>query len=295
MPTISQFIRSVSDPTGLARSLGDFVALRDPYGRVRVCTGRSAAIFHIVAGGGELALKCYIHPPRCGAEIYGYVRGHADWPLTRAEYLPGELYVYDQAGCGTYCDVTLAPWVEGRTLENEMRMAALAGDRARLGVLAAGFGELARALLDAPWAHGDLKPENIIVGADDRMTLVDYDAMFIPALADRPSGEIGTPGYRHPARDAAMYDRHLDDYPIALIAVALHALAEDPAHYPARKGGECVVLHPEEILAGRSALYTALLERWKAERPGLHRLAAMLQSSSPRLDGLREAMARVPG
>jgi DNA-binding helix-hairpin-helix protein with protein kinase domain len=96
--------------------------------------------------------------------------------------------------------------------------------------LARNFDILCGELLAQEWAHGDLKPENIVVASDGGMTPVDCDAMWIPAFAGRRACELGTPPYRHPERDESWFDKRIDDYSIKFISAALHALALDPTH-----------------------------------------------------------------
>ena len=53
-------------------------------------------------------------------------------------------------------------------------------------------------------AHADLQHGNVLLVPMHRgqlaLKLIDYDGMFIPSLADRPSGELGHPAYQHPQR-----------------------------------------------------------------------------------------------
>ena len=54
---------------------------------------------------------------------------------------------------------------------------------------------MAAALTADDWAHGDLKPENIVADNRGRLHLIDFDAMFLPAFAGRHSPELGTAAY----------------------------------------------------------------------------------------------------
>ncbi len=293
LPTINQYLESVSNPRGLFRTLGEPVIDRDCYRQVKLCAGRSAVVFRILEDDGRVRLlKCFLRAPQFPRAVYDYVRTADDPLLARVEYLEKELYVFDANGRGAYYDVAAGDWTEGQTLESRIRKAALGGDREALAALAATFDALARQLLGRPWAHGDLKPENIIVGADGRMTLIDYDAMYIPSLAGYRTTEIGTVPYQHPLRDGTMFDKHVDDYPIAMISVSLHALAHDSALYARYNTGDNIILNPAGILAGNSPLHEALLLQWKtAGRQRLYHLTRLLSSPSPRLDHLPEIMA----
>ena len=181
------------------------------------CAGNSAAIFEVVADDGRhLGLKCYTTPKDNLAEIYG------------DRLLKDELYVFT-GDDGTWVDVVVSDWIDGCTLGDTVRAAAGAGDSDTLAQLARKFDLLARDMLSRDWAHGDLKPDNIIVAADGSLHLIDFDAVYIPSLRRSRGRELGTAAWQHPSRRVEDYNRHLDDYPIALISTMLHALATDPS------------------------------------------------------------------
>lgn len=189
--------------------------------------------------------------------------------LPRPIFYPQELAVPVQGGV-EWADVSLYSWVEGRTLDFEIRRHAHNGNAEMLDRLAAEFASLALDILNSPWRHGDLKPENIIVGPDGRMVLVDLDALWAESL---PVGEeVGTPGFVHPLRGTA-HDSHIDDYPIALIATNLCALA----------------LHPDLPLASNGLLFTPTEAIEGGEVFG--RVARLLASEVPAMEPLCAALA----
>lgn len=217
MYTLRQYLTTLEEPSGLCRTLEPFELCRDQQGRPLYAVGNSAAVFRIRREGRLQALRCYMRPAEHLAEIYG------------SRLLTRELFLYTSPDEGVWCDVVVDDWVEGRTLREEIDLALQAADRERLGALANRFDRLAARLVADDWAHGDLKPENIVVRPSGELQLIDFDAMFLPAFAGRRSPELGTTAYQHPAREAGDLDASLDDYPAALISTALHALALDPS------------------------------------------------------------------
>lgn len=208
--SLYQCVKSVENPLGLTRTLGQFKVLG-------YCTGNSAAIFEVLADDGRhLRLKCYTRPKENLEAIYGN------------RLLKEELYVYTGDG-GVWIDVVVDEWIEGETLGVVIRRAAAEGDTERLAVLAGRFDMMAREMLSHDWAHGDLKPDNIIVTTDGWLRMIDFDAVYLPALRRTRSRELGTAAWQHPSRSYSDYDRNLDDYPIAMISTLLHALAVDTA------------------------------------------------------------------
>ncbi len=296
LPTISQYIDSLLNPSGLFRSLGDFRVDTDARGNVRMMAGNNAVIFRVLFGEKPAMLKCYIRPGRFIEKVYGYAAELNEDFLCRTRLLPAEMLVFDHAGQGAWYDVVFSEWVEGSTLEREIARTATFGNTERLGRLASAFDAMACRLLDCEWAHGDVKPDNILVTPDDALVLIDYDAMFVPGLAGERAAEIGTHPYQHPLRDGNMFDRHIDDYSLAIISVSLHWLAEHPESFARWNNTENIILNPGEILAGRSPLYAEICDRWASEgRHALHRLVRALSSHTPRIGRLAQILADVRG
>jgi formylglycine-generating enzyme required for sulfatase activity len=92
------------------------------------------------------------------------------------------------------------------------------------------WARMARHLRASRAAHGDLQHGNVLLvpdagGKSLALKLVDYDGMFVPALAGSPSGEVGHPSYQHPQRQReGAYSLEVDRFPVLLVATALAAL-----------------------------------------------------------------------
>ena len=81
------------------------------------------------------------------------------------------------------------------------------------------------------FAHGDIKPDNIMVRPDGTLTLVDYDGMYVAAMKGRKSPTIGTKDFAHPLRTVDDFDETIDDFALAVIALSLKAISLDPSLY----------------------------------------------------------------
>ena len=282
MHTLRQYLTTLDDPRGLTRTLRDMEPCRDAEGRLSYTAGNSAVVFRIRLAGRLRTLRCYARPPRHLQQIYG------------AGYLPRELYLYDSPRSGTWVDTVLGDWIEGTTLQEAIRDAAAARDTARLRSLAEAFDRLAAALVADDGAHGDLKPDNIVVAPDGTLHPIDLDASFLPAFAGEPSPELGTAAFQHPARTVADFDAHLDDYPAALITSALHALALDPALLERHAAADGLLFTPRSIRhdpALREVL--GLFER--TGRAAEYRIARLLLAPTlrlPELPALYDALLR---
>lgn len=239
MFTLRQYLLALLDSRGLTRTLGEIDVCRDEQGRPCFSAGNSAAVFRIRLGGRIRSLRCYLRPMRHLKEIYGQ------------RLLEKELYLHTSPETGVWVDTVLGDWIEGSTLHETVAQAAALRDRESLQILVRLFDRLALALVTDDRAHGDLKPENIIVGDDGTLCPIDFDASYLPAFAGEISPELGTAAYQHPARTAADFDERIDDYPAALISTALHALAEDPTLWDRYGSSDGLLYTPQRIASDR--------------------------------------------
>lgn len=199
--------------------------------------------------------------------------------------LEKELFLYKEAEQGEWVDVVLTDWIEGETLYAAIRQAAIAHDSKRLHHLSELFDRLATTLLTDDWAHGDLKPDNLILTPDGALLPIDRDAVFLPGLRGNRASELGTSAYQHPARTADDFDARLDDYPAALISTALYALSLDPTLYDRYGKEDGLLFDPHAIphdLAYREILHL-FEERGEALR---YRIAKALAYPIPQLPHL---------
>ena len=90
MITLGQYLFTIRNSAGLTRTLGRIDLCRDADGRPCFTAGNSAVVFRIRHRGRTCALRCYTHPPRHLAEIYG------------ERLLRNELYVYRDAAHGEW-------------------------------------------------------------------------------------------------------------------------------------------------------------------------------------------------
>src|SRR5262249_30079822 len=79
--------------------------------------------------------------------------------------------------------------------------------------------------------------------------LVDYDGMFVPALAGWQSHELGHRNYQHPLRSHADFDARLDNFSAWVIYTSLVALSIDASLWKQLKvGDECLLFHQKDFL-----------------------------------------------
>lgn len=236
--------------------------------------GNSAVVFKIRKDGAYYALRCYTRKGRNLDTIYG------------PKLLRKELYVYTDDRHGEWVDVVLDRWVDGDTLQERIARA----DRAEFARLAAAFDALAAVMTADDCAHGDLKPENIVVQPDGTLRPIDLDASFLPLFAGEESPELGTAAFQHPSRTAADFDARLDDFPAALISIALHALSCDPSLRERYDTHDKLLIEPH--LLPDDPAFVELSKLF--ERQGMavqYRIARLLLAPTHRLTGIPDLLA----
>ena len=270
--SVFQYLVSLTaDPTP-TRTLGHIGLCRDSEGNPVCSAGNSAVVFKAEAGGRICKLRCYTRSKCALREIYG------------PRLYPAELYIFTDKG-GEWADIVVEEWYEGVSLQcAAARSLGIEGDMRRL---AQSFELLAAQLLAGEWAHGDLKPDNIIVSPDGTLHLIDFDALYRPGFTPDDCDEWGTRAFQHPLREQGIFDKSIDDYPVALIAVALHALALEPQLYSHAQQGDTLMIDPALAVAGRDPVLAHIEELFARRGDALHyRMARMLHSPLPHLSGL---------
>lgn len=268
--TVSQYLESVLNSRGLTRTLGEIDVCRTADGSPVFHTGNSSVVFRIRLGGRDRLLKCYTRPQPHLRAIYG------------ERFRPAELFLYTSPSEGVWTDIVVDDWIEGESLTRTLDRAAAEADGALIARLADAFDTLAAHLLPAEWAHGDLKPDNLIWDGQ-RLRPIDFDAMFLPEFRGCRSPELGTRAFQHPSRTEADFDAALDDYPAALIATVLHAAAHDPTLL-ARHPAEGLVLDPQAVVEGRSEAYREILDGMARRGDAVgYRTAQLLRSPALRI------------
>ena len=277
MFSLRQYLLSAEEPDDLFRTLDKIKFERNSRGELCYSVGNAAVTFRVLIAGERRALRCYFHPSPRLKRIY------------QTEYLEREFFIHDTPPHGRGGDVVLTRWVEGEELGSIISRAAKAGDKALLASLSKRFDQLGRDLLDAPWAHGDLKPENIILDTEGELQLIDRDAMFLPEMQGELATELGTAAYQHSARTTEDFDATIDDFSVALISTALYALSLDPTLYERFGGRDGLLIDAQHPTADEAlqAILACFAHRGEAVR---YRIARTLLRRRPGTLPCREWM-----
>jgi Leucine-rich repeat (LRR) protein len=244
-PLLTQYIQSVENAADCFKTLLPIAPIIEN-GKPKFASGGFAIVFKMQGGDKKnLAVKCFTSEQaergRRFQKIQQFLKQNPMPFWIDFQYIESELWVNTTPQDGDEYDIVAMPWVEGRTLGEAVREACHRGDKSALRQLLTKFIDMALLLLALPCAHGDLKHDNIMVGNDGKLYLVDYDGFFVPDFKGEKSQERGSDDYQHPSRNTTTFDRHIDDFSIAIIALSLAALCERPDLYAQHNQGQNLI------------------------------------------------------
>lgn len=231
-PLISEYVRAMQDPAGNLDQLSHLVSVLDDHGEPMRSSGAFAVVFKMKdeSTGKEYALKCFTEDQEGRAEAYRQIADELESVdstyVTSVKYLEKELFV-DCDGDDHEFPVLLMDWIEGETMDHYI--AENLYDNYAMSMLCYRFCKMAAWLRSQPFAHGDIKPDNIMVRSDGTLTLIDYDGMFVPSMKGQTSPTIGTKDFSHPLRTKDDFDETIDDFALATIALSLKAISLSPS------------------------------------------------------------------
>ena len=227
-PLISEYVRAIQDASSNLDKLAHLVPVLDDHGEPYRSSGSFAVVFKMQdeQTGKCYALKCFTEEQEGRAEAYRQIADELEFVdssyITSVKYLEKEIFVDNSCEEDEF-PVLLMDWIDGETMETYIAENYQNGYA--MAMLCYRFCKMAAWLRSQPFAHGDIKPDNIMVRPDGSLTLVDYDGMFVPAMKGQKSPTIGTKDFSHPLRTVDDFDETVDDFALASIALSLKAIS----------------------------------------------------------------------
>ena len=231
-PLISEYLAAIREAKDNLDKLSHLMPVLDKYGEPYRSSGAFAVVFKMKdeQTGKCYALKCFTEEQEGRAEAYRKIAEELEFVdspyITSVKYLEKEMFVDSNCENEEF-PVLLMDWIEGETMETYI--AANYTDTHAMAMLCYRFCKMAAWLRSQSFAHGDIKPDNIMVRPDGTLTLVDYDGMFVPAMKGQKSPTIGTKDFSHPLRTIDDFDETIDDFALASIALSLKAISLNPS------------------------------------------------------------------
>ena len=261
-PLISEYLAAIRDANDNLDKLSHLVPVLDKYGEPYRSSGAFAVVFKMKdeQTGKCYALKCFTEDQEGRAEAYRQIAEeleYVDSPyITSVKYMEKELFVDSNCEDEEF-PVLLMDWIEGETMETYV--AANYTDTHAMSMLCYRFCKMAAWLRSQSFAHGDIKPDNIMVRPDGTLTLVDYDGMFVPAMKGQKSPTVGTKDFSHPLRTINDFDETIDDFALASIALSLKAISLNPSLLQTYGASDRLLFSAADYLdLSKSKTFTAL-------------------------------------
>ena len=227
-PLISEYVKAIQDAGDNLDKLSYLTPVLDDHGEPYRSSGAFAVVFKMQdkSTGKYYALKCFTEEQEGRADAYRQIADELDLLdspyITSVKYMEKELFVDSQCEEDEF-PVLLMDWVDGETME--AYIAANYHNQSAMSMLCYRFGKMAAWLRSQSFAHGDVKPDNIIIRPDGSLTLVDYDGMFVSSMKGCNSPTVGTKDFSHPLRTMDDFDETIDDFSLASIALSLKAIS----------------------------------------------------------------------
>ncbi len=261
-PLISEYLAAIRDAHDNLDKLSHLVPVLDKYGEPYRSSGAFAVVFKMKdeQTGKCYALKCFTEEQEGRAEAYHKIAEELEFVdspyITSVKYLEKEIFVDSNCEDEEF-PVLLMDWIEGETMETYV--AANYTDTHAMAMLCYRFCKMAAWLRSQSFAHGDIKPDNIMVRPDGTLTLVDYDGMFVPAMKGQKSPTIGTKDFSHPLRTIDDFDETIDDFALASIALSLKAISLNPSLLQTYGASDRLLFSAADYLdLSKSKTFTAL-------------------------------------
>ena len=219
-------------------------------GLPKPCSGAFAVVFKIKTSPQPWAVKCFT------SEILDQQRRYEAISTYLAKVaLPYTVpFTYMQNGIkinGKDFPLLKMQWVQGESLNSFVARSYPYPET--LFSLAKVWTQMMADLKSVNIAHGDLQHGNILV-VGDQLCLIDYDGMYVPTLAGKPSNEIGHRNYQLPSRTAWDYGPYTDNFSAWVIYVSFVALAVHPELWTKYRGGdECLLFRKEDYVSPESS------------------------------------------
>ena len=279
-PSIRQYTETIKlaakAPEDYFDKLSDFLPVLDFNGNPIMSSGNFAVVFKMYNPKNlkYYALKCFHREQEKRNEYYQLISEELNKTfknyqygtqnisssfLIHTQYYDKELFV-DMEGDHNIFPVLLMEWIDGVTLDTYIRQHL--DNKRLLQSLTYRFSSMAKWLLSQQFAHGDLKPDNILVRNDGSLVLVDYDGMYVPAMKGRKSLELGSPNFRHPQRTENDFNENMDDFSIVIILLSLKAISLVPYLYGKYATGDKLLFEEKDYLSIEKNTVIPLLNQY---------------------------------
>ena len=166
---ISEYIDAIINAEENLDRLSNLRPIMNVNGEPIMSSGNFAVVFKMTDGTKEYALKCFLKDQIEREDAYRMIgkelKSGGLYEMVRVQYFDNELFVDTKRSTCNEFPVVCMNWVEGITMDNWLILNA--DKKEKLVKFYNRFHELYVDLLCSHVAHGDIKPDNILVQGDD--------------------------------------------------------------------------------------------------------------------------------
>ena len=230
-PLISEYIDSILCAEDNFATLTHLRPVLDHEGNPIMSSGNFAVVFKMrdERTKKEYAVKCFTKDQegrsRSYKRISDFLKGINSQYLVNFQYCEDELFVDTSVASNDVYPIVLMDWVTGTNLTNYIN--SILYNKQELCSLLLEFKDFLIWMLDQPFAHGDLKPDNILISQAGKIVLVDYDGMYVPSMHGENAREYGSPDFRNPHKEFEKFDEDMDVFSLISIYSSLALIAYD--------------------------------------------------------------------
>ena len=221
-----------------------------------VFSGAFACVYSVEVGGRKFAVRCFTREVKDQQTRYNRLSEYLINVLPPS-FVHFEFLEHGISLKGTWYPVVRMEWVAGESLSSFVGSHLNDPDALRR-VVAQWRGGPAASLRGLSIAHNDLQHGNVMVQADGRIRLVDYDGIFLPRFRGERSPELGHKNFQHPLRTAEDYDAYVDNFPSLVIYLSLLAIASDPGLWAFYNDDNLIFTRNDYADPGKSPLFDLL-------------------------------------
>lgn len=263
-------------------------------------SGNKAIVFKVTDDKTEKtkALKLFLIDNRDRfnqyLEISNYLNKFSTQFLVSFNLIEKFIYVeVNQNQEENYFPGLIMEWADGKTLGYKVQELCKAKDKKSLKKIADSFIDLSLFLLDNNIGHGDLKHDNIIVGQDNNMKLIDYDGIYVPAFNNQMSKELGTDSFQHPLRKSIDFNANIDHFSILTIYSSLIALSINPDLYLKYNDQQNLLFTKEDFLNPSDSELFKVLDQIKEVGKLMFFIKKSLASNSIYIGNIKDLLNNV--
>lgn len=211
-PLISEYIEAIKSSENF-KQLRYLHAIWNNDGYPVMSSGNHGVVFQMEdeRNGKLYALKCFIKQCQNTDEDYKAIERQLEHSSSHYiipfHFLDKELYVDTKQTEEKEFPVVLMDWIDGQSLCHYLQ--EIKDCPHLLSNLSYQFYLMASWLLNQPFFHGDLRPENIIITKHSNIVLIDYDNVCLKAH------------YNKNAKSEFGYNQDVDNVPLLKMALSL--------------------------------------------------------------------------